>query len=92
MPGDTCTVRFVGTRIRFYGVVAANHGKASLSVDGHEPAVIDQYAPEREQGGLARQSEVRPRGEHVCVLTVLGEANPNSCYVWVNVDKFEVEA
>ena len=76
MPGDTCTVRFVGTRIRFYGVVAANHGKASLSVDGHEPAVIDQYAPEREQGGLAWQSEVLPRGEHVCVLTVLGEANP----------------
>lgn len=92
MPGDTCTVRFVGTRIRFYGVVAANHGKASLSVDGHEPAVIDQYAPEREQGGLAWQSEVLPRGEHVCVLTVLGEANPNSRYVWVNVDKFEVEA
>jgi methyl-accepting chemotaxis protein len=92
MPGDTCTVRFVGTRIRFYGVVAANHGKASLSVDEHEPAVIDQYAPEREQGGLAWQSEVLPRGEHVCVLTVLGEANPSSRYVWVNVDKFEIEA
>jgi methyl-accepting chemotaxis protein len=92
MPDDTCTVRFVGTRIRFYGVVAANHGKASLAVDGHEPAIIDQYAPEREQGGLAWQSEVLPRGEHVCVLTVLGEGNPNSRYVWVNVDKFEVEA
>ncbi|HEY3923402.1 MAG TPA: methyl-accepting chemotaxis protein [Acidothermaceae bacterium] len=92
MPDDTCTVRFVGTRIRFYGVVAANHGKASLAVDGHEPAVIDQYAPEREQGGLAWQSEALPRGEHVCVLTVLGEANPSSRYVWVNVDKFEIEA
>ncbi len=92
MPGDTCTVRFVGTRIRFYGVVAANHGKASLSVDGGEPTIIDQYAPEREQGGLAWQSQVLPRGEHVCVLTVLAESNPNSRYVWVNVDKFEVEA
>ncbi len=58
MPGDTCTVRFVGTRIRFYGVVAANHGKASLAVDGQEPVVIDQYAPEREQGGLGWQSPV----------------------------------
>jgi len=92
MPGDTCTVRFVGTRIRFYGVVAANHGKASIAVDGHEPAIIDQYAPEREQGGLAWQSQVFPRGEHVCVLTVLAESNPSSRYVWVNVDKFEVEA
>ncbi|HEY0870066.1 MAG TPA: methyl-accepting chemotaxis protein [Acidothermaceae bacterium] len=92
MPGDTCTVRFVGTRIRFYGVVAANHGKASITVDGLEPAVIDQYAPEREQGGLGWQSPVLPRGEHVCVLTVLAESNPSSRYVWVNVDKFEVEA
>ncbi len=92
MPGDTCTVRFVGTRIRFYGVVAANHGKASLAVDGQEPVVIDQYAPEREQGGLGWQSPVLPRGEHVCVLTVLADANPNSRYVWVNVDRFEIEA
>ena len=92
MPGDTCTVRFVGTRIRFYGVVAANHGKASLAVDGQEPAVIDQYAPEREQGGLGWQSQALSRGEHVCVLTVLGEANESSRYVWVNVDKFEIEA
>jgi len=92
MPGDTCTVRFVGTRIRFYGVVAPNHGKASLAVDGQEPVVIDQYAPEREQGGLSWQSPVLPRGEHTCVLTVLAESNPNSRYVWVNVDRFETEA
>jgi len=92
MPGDTCTVRFVGTRIRFYGVVAANHGKASLAVDGQEPVVIDQYAPEREQGGLGWQSPVLPRGEHVCVLTVLAESNPSSRYVWVNVDRFEIES
>ena len=42
MPGDTATLRFVGTRIRFYGVVAPNHGKAALAVDGDEPATIDQ--------------------------------------------------
>ena len=91
MPGDTCTVRFVGTRIRFYGVVAPNHGKASLAVDGQEPAIIDQYAPAREQGGLGWQSPVLPRGEHVLVLTVLGESNPDSRYVWVNVDRFEID-
>jgi hypothetical protein len=92
MPGDTCTVRFVGTRIRFYGVLAANHGKASVAVDGQQPAVIDQYAPERVQGGLGWESPVLPRGEHVFVLTVLAESNPNSRYVWVNVDRFEIDA
>ena len=57
-----------------------------------EPAVIDQYAPERLQGGLGWQSMVLPRGEHTCVLTVLAESNPSSRYVWVNVDRFEIDA
>ena len=92
MPGDTATLRFVGTRIRFYGVVASNHGTASLAVDGGEPATIDQYAPERVQGGLAWESPVLPRGEHTFVLTVLGDANPASRYIWVNVDRVEVDA
>jgi methyl-accepting chemotaxis protein len=92
MPGDTATLRFVGTRIRFYGVVASNHGTASLAVDGGQPATIDQYAPERIQGGLAWESPVLPRGEHTFVLTVLGEANPASRYIWVNVDRVEVDA
>jgi methyl-accepting chemotaxis protein len=91
MPGDTCTLRFVGTRLRFYGVVAPNHGMASVSIDGSEPAIIDQYAEQREQGGLGWQSVVLPRGEHVLKLTVLGTANPSSRYVWVNVDRVEIE-
>ena len=92
MPGDTAILRFVGSRIRFYGVVAPNHGKASLSVDSGDPATIDQYAPERVQGGLAWESPVLPRGEHTLLLTVLGEANPASRYVWINVDKVEIDA
>jgi methyl-accepting chemotaxis protein len=92
MPGDTCTLRFHGTRIRFYGVVAPNHGQASITIDGGEPAMIDQYAEERQQGGLGWQSPVLPRGEHVFELNVLGESNPNSRYVWVNVDRVEIDA
>jgi hypothetical protein len=34
MPGDTRTLRFVGTCIRFYGVVVPNHGLALVSIDG----------------------------------------------------------
>jgi hypothetical protein len=92
MPGDTCTLRFVGTRVRFYGVLAPNHGKASLSVDGQEPTTIDQYSEQRVQGGLGWQSPVLPRGEHVFVLTVLGESSPAARYVWVNVDRVEIDS
>jgi methyl-accepting chemotaxis protein len=91
MPGDTATLRFAGTRIRLYGVVAPNHGKATVSVDGHDPVTIDQYADQREQGKLDWQSPVLPRGEHTFTLTVLAESHPKSTYFWVNVDRVEIE-
>ena len=91
MPGDVCTIRFVGTRVRFYGVVAPNHGMASLAIDGQEQVLIDQYAEERAQGVLGWQSQILPRGEHRLDITVLGQANPSSRYVWVNIDRVEIE-
>jgi methyl-accepting chemotaxis protein len=90
MPGDTATLRFVGTRIRFYGVGAPNHGMASVTVDDLPPTVIDQYAAEREHGALYWESPQLPRGDHVFTLQVLGEANPKSRYVWINIDRVEI--
>jgi hypothetical protein len=92
MPGDECRIRFVGTRVRFYGVLAANHGRAALHVDGGEPIVIDQFAPEREHGNLQWESPLLPHGEHTFTVTVLAEADPQSRYVWVNVDRVEIDA
>jgi methyl-accepting chemotaxis protein len=90
MPGDTATVRFVGTRIRFFGVAASNHGMATISVDGGPESVIDQYAENRVHGVLNFESQSLPRGEHTMRITVLGESNPASRYVWVNVDRIEI--
>jgi hypothetical protein len=92
MPGDTATIRFVGSRLRFYGVTAENHGLARLSIDGVDHATIDQYSAARVQGGLAWESPVLPRGEHVFTLTVLGECNPAAKYVWINVDNVQIDA
>jgi methyl-accepting chemotaxis protein len=90
MPGDTATIRFVGTRVRFYGVAAANHGMATVSVDDGPESVIDQYAENRVHGVMNWESPVLPRGEHTLKLTVLGDSNPQSRYVWINVDKVEI--
>ncbi len=90
MPGDTATLRFVGTRIRFYGVAAANHGMATVSVDGGPESVIDQYAETRVHGVMNWESPVLPHGEHTFRLTVLGDSNPRSRYVWINIDRVEI--
>jgi methyl-accepting chemotaxis protein len=90
MPGDTATMRFVGTRIRFFGVAAPNHGMAAVSLDGGPETVIDQYAEERIHGILNWESPVLAHGEHTLRLRILGESNPRSRYVWVNVDRAEI--
>jgi hypothetical protein len=90
MPGDTASMRFGGTRIKFFGVAAPNHGMATISVDGGPETVIDQYAEARLHGVLNWESATLPRGEHTFRLTVLGESNPASRYVWVNVDRVEI--
>jgi len=90
MPGDTATLRFSGRQIRFYGVLAPNHGLASVRVDDQPETIIDQYAEQRVHGALQWESPLLPPGEHTFTLTVLGEANPKSRYVWVNIDRVEV--
>ncbi len=91
IPGDTATVRFVGTRIRFYGVGAQNHGLAEVSVDGGPVTVVDEYAPHRMPRTLFYETPVLPRDEHVMTVTVTGNTNPHSKYYWITVDCVEID-
>lgn len=91
MPGDTATIRFSGSRIRFYGVGAPDHGRASISVDGGVATVVDMYDDERVVRKLYFDSGPLHEGEHNLVVTVLGEADERSRFVWINVDAVEVE-
>lgn len=91
LPGDTATLRFVGTRVRFYGVGAQNHGIAEITVDGGQAAIIDEYAEKRLPGTMYWESPVLPRGEHVMSLRVVGRANPRSNYYWVTLDYLEID-
>ena len=91
MPGDTAVLDFVGTRIRFYGVGAPNHGRAAVQVDGEAETVVDMYAPTREHGVQYWESPVLARGRHRFTVRVLGDCNPSAKYVWTNVDRVEVD-
>ena len=47
MPGDTASLRFVGTGVRCYGFADANHGTVAVSIDGGDEVVVDEYSPAR---------------------------------------------
>ena len=91
MPGDTATLRFFGTRVRFYGVRAENHGMSEISVDGGPTSSVDEYAPHRIPGSMLFESPVLPRGEHTMTLKVNGQTNPQSKYYWVTVDYVQID-
>jgi hypothetical protein len=91
MPGDEVTFRFEGSRMRFYGVNADNHGRATMSLDGGAEILLDQYCEGRVARHLSFDSGPLPAGEHTFVIRVMGEGNPKSKYCWVNVDAVEFE-
>jgi hypothetical protein len=90
MPGDVATVRFVGTRIRYYGAPESNRGMIAISIDDGPETVVDQYGVSRDRM-MFWQSDVLPAGQHTMRARVTGEQNPASRYIWVTLECLEID-
>ena len=91
MPDDVALLRFSGTTLRFYGIKDANHGVAAISIDGGAEVDMDEYSPVRVAQALLFTSSRLTPGEHVAKIRVTGRKHPDSRYVWVAVDRIEIE-
>jgi methyl-accepting chemotaxis protein len=91
MEDGIATLRFVGTRVRYYGFVEANHGIVALSVDGGPEVLIDQYAATR-ASRMFWQSPVLSHGTHTLRVRATGQQNPLSRYIWVTLERVEIDA
>jgi methyl-accepting chemotaxis protein len=90
MAGGVATVRFVGTRIRYYGFAEANHGLIALSVDDGPETIVDQYGTSR-QNRMFWESPALPRGTHTLRARATGDQNPLSRYIWVTLERIEID-
>ena len=90
MAGGVATVRFVGTRIRYYGFAEANHGIIALSIDDGPETMVDQYGTSRENR-MFWQSPVLSSGTHTLRARSTAEQNPASRYIWVTLEKVEID-
>jgi methyl-accepting chemotaxis protein len=90
MPGDVATLRFVGTRIRYYGSPESNRGMIAISIDGGPETIVDQYGVTRDKK-MFWQSDVLPTGQHTMRARVTGEQNPDSRYIWVTLEYLEID-
>ena len=89
IPGDLVTLRFRGRRVRFFGIVEANHGMGAISLDGGPDVIVDEYFTQRESRMLWQSPEL-DGGEHTVTMRATGDMNPRSRYIWTTVDRFEV--
>jgi hypothetical protein len=91
IPDEVATLRFVGTRARYYGFAESNHGIVAISIDGGPESVIDQYGASRENR-MFWQSPVLIPGQHTLRARVTGECNPASRYIWVTLERIEIDS
>jgi methyl-accepting chemotaxis protein len=91
MPDDVVMLRFSGTALRFYGIKDANHGIAAVSIDGGAEVEVDQFSPSRLAQALLFTSGRLAPGEHVAKIRVTGRKHHDSRYVWVTVDRIEID-
>jgi hypothetical protein len=81
---------FEGTGVVWKGHRYDDAGRAQLTIDGKEVAIVDQYAPGREIPFAWEHKGLQP-GRHTLRLTILEQTNPASKARWVNVNKLATD-
>jgi hypothetical protein len=89
--GDYVTFAFVGTQLRFYGVLDSLHGIGAASIDGGGETAIDFYNGMTLGDQLLWTSPVLPAGPHTFTLRVTGQKNRKSSDFFVTVDRVDIQ-
>jgi hypothetical protein len=62
----------------------------AISIDGGPETTVDQYGLTRDTK-MFWQSDVLPTGQHTMRVRVTGEQNPDSRYIWVTLERLEID-
>jgi len=84
--GAYATFSFQGTGITYVYTKAFNRGRARVSIDGQERAILDLYDPQIIWRSSTVFSGLAP-GEHVIEVSVLNSRSPASQDTYVDIDE-----
>ncbi|MBV8481547.1 MAG: beta-galactosidase [Verrucomicrobia bacterium] len=88
--GDSVSVTFSGTAIRFITPKDSNHGIADIYLDGTLVDSVDTYAPTKLYQVVLYDVYGLPAGTHVLKIAVSGRQNPASQGTFVAVDAIDL--
>ncbi|WP_427168557.1 beta-galactosidase [Streptomyces sp. C1-1] len=86
--GDSLTVPFDGTAIRWIGSKTDNHGYADVYLDGTKVATVDDSGGENQ--AVVFQKTGLPSGAHTLKIVVAGDHSSGSTDNYVSIDAVDV--
>jgi hypothetical protein len=90
-PGETATLTFSGTGVKFIGFRGPWAGIAEVFLDGTLRATVDTYGPVEQAQVVMYTVSGLPAGNHTIQIRVTGTWSSSSVSAWVVVDAFDVE-
>jgi beta-galactosidase GanA len=85
--GDSVSVSFTGSIIRWVSSIDWNHGIATVSIDGAQVATVDTFGTGKQAQVLSYQV---PQGDHTLTITVTGQQNPSAYGSYVVIDAIDI--
>ena len=88
--GETMTLPFRGTGIRWIGYLGPDAGIANVSIDGGAPTQVDMYSPTAKYQPIVFSALGLADTNHTIVITATGRVNAASSGARVVVDAFDI--
>ncbi len=88
--GDSVTLNFTGTAIRWIASQASNHGIANVILDGTQVATVDQYGSRTVNQVTMWAAYGLTNGPHTLTLVNTGNENAAASGTFLDVDAFDV--
>jgi beta-galactosidase GanA len=88
--GDSVTVPFTGTSVRWVSSKDGNHGTADVYLDGEQVATVDGYGPSKVNQQVFYAADGLADGPHTLRIAVTGTSNPAASGTFVVVDAVDV--
>jgi hypothetical protein len=84
--GGAAELRFTGSAVTVHSRLGAQGGRARVTVDGREVAVVSCYAADEIPAWPLLEHDCGGRGEHVVRIDVLGQPDKRGagCRVWLD--------
>lgn len=88
--GDSVTIPFTGTSVRWIASTAGNHGIADVYLDGAKVATVDGYSADPANEQIEYAASNLTNAAHTLKIVVTGQKNPASAGTFVSVDAIDV--